>query len=49
MVEYQDEYINFSNSVIVLLGNNNLIGFESGEVSPIPIDEIISFEEKVCI
>lgn len=46
IVEYKDEYINFNNCIIVLFSKNSSIGFTNSKISPIPIDEIISFKEK---
>ncbi|MBE6148001.1 MAG: ATP-dependent Clp protease ATP-binding subunit [Firmicutes bacterium] len=48
IVEYKDEYISFNNSIIILLGKSNNVGFNnSAGISNIPIDEIISFQN--CI
>jgi len=48
LVEYKDEYISFSSSIIILVNKNTSLGFNNHEISPIPIDEIISFEKKVA-
>lgn len=46
IVEYKEEYISFTNTIIILLDSNKSIGFNSKFVSNIPIDEIISFDKQ---
>lgn len=45
IVEYNDEYINFNNAIIVIKEKTSNIGFAKEVVSDFPIDEIIVFNK----
>lgn len=47
LVEYEDEYYSFNNSIILLFDNFNSMGFAKESISKIPVDKIIAFNKKI--
>ena len=49
LVEYNNEYINFSNVIILLIAKEKNIGFASDFISEIPYDDILIFSQKTSV
>lgn len=47
LVEYQGEYINFRNCIMVIKKSLNTIGFNQKYISDYPVDQIIDFNDVV--
>ena len=49
LLEYNNEYINFSNVIIFVIAKENNIGFVNNFISDIPYDEVLVFSQKTLI
>ena len=49
MLEYNDEYINFSNAIIFVNSNNKNFGFNENSISNVPYDDVLLFKEKLSL
>lgn len=49
MLEYNDEYINFSNAIIFVNSNNKNFGFNENSISNVPYDDVLLFKDKLSL
>ena len=45
ILEYNNEYINFNNAIVIILAKEKNMGFTNNFISDYPIDEIINFKK----